>query len=73
LSRIGSRFHVEGGLLELSFFIFTPRINEKRSKNNVFSSKTLGNMEEMYYLCGMIEEQILTELKSGSQHCKMGL
>ena len=28
-------------------------------------------MEEMYYLCGMIEEQILTELKSGSQHCKM--
>jgi len=57
----------------LSFFIFTPRINEKRSKNNVFSSKTLGNMEEMYYLCGMIEEQILTELKSGSQHCKMAL
>ncbi len=30
-------------------------------------------MEEMYYLRGMNEEQILTELKSGSQHCKMAL
>ena len=25
-------------------------------------------MEEMYYLYGMIEEQILTEMKTGSQH-----